>query len=66
MVIHQNLETHKRFYDKLNDIQKNIYFQLLRKHNITKEQSLSKKFYSDCINSGLEFINLSLIMNNVI
>lgn len=66
MVIHQNLETHKRFYDKLNDIQKNIYFQLLRKHNITKEQSLSKKFYSDCMNSGLEFINLSLIMNNVI
>lgn len=66
MMIHSNSDNHLKFFAKMNRHQQNRYFDLLHEYNITREKEFTKKFYQDCTNASLEFINMYLFRNKLI
>lgn len=63
IVLHNNSKSilYKHFFETMTESQKKLYFEYLQEFNITTEKSLSKKFFKDCHNSFLEYVNLKTL-----
>ena len=66
MILHHSPEYHAVMFKQLNKKQIDRYFKFMQEFNVTKETTLSKKFYEDCNNASLEYINLSLLSSKLI
>ena len=66
MVLHSYPKFHLYFFADMNNEMKDMYFKMLKQYNITNEKSITTKFYEDCRNASLEYMNMCILKENLI